>query len=164
MNTEWESRVKRFWESVDPSAPEAALREMHALMQQYPSEPAAIYEWASAHDYVGLEAEAIPLYESALAAGLSGDRRPQAIIQLASSLRNVGRAEDAVRLLREDGKEDRPIVDKTVGDSAQAFLALALHSSGRKDDALRVALLALANTLPMYRGAISRYAEELIEE
>jgi Tetratrico peptide repeat len=43
---------------------------------------------------------AVPLYRKALDVGLSGERRRRAVIQLASSLRNVGRPEESVALLR----------------------------------------------------------------
>ncbi|XAS64258.1 tetratricopeptide repeat protein [Pseudarthrobacter sp. So.54] len=44
---------------------------------------------ASAHDFLVSKTEAIPLHRLALDAGLNDRRRPQAFIQLASSLRNV---------------------------------------------------------------------------
>ncbi|QGU28765.1 hypothetical protein D7D94_03045 [Microbacterium oryzae] len=119
-------------------------------------DPDALYEWASAHDFLGREAEAIPLYREALAAGLSGERRPQAIIQLASSLRNVGDPAAAIDLLEEHAPH------AVTGSASQAFLALALHDAGRTDEALRVALRALAPTLPLYSRAVAAYADELV--
>jgi hypothetical protein len=130
---------------------------MHALVEERPADdPEAVYEWASVHDYLGMEREAIPLYEAALELGLAGAREPQAIIQLASSLRNVGEPDAAVRLLREHPN------DEVTGDAAQAFLALALRDSGHQDEALRTALVALSRTLPRYRRAVEHYAEQLV--
>ncbi|MBC9943839.1 tetratricopeptide repeat protein [Leucobacter sp. cx-328] len=152
----WDDRVDAFWASADDAAPESTLEAMRVLVAERPATDAAgIYEWASVHDFLGLEAEAIPLYMSALAAGLDGEHKPQALIQLGSSLRNVGRADEAVDLLTEQESNE------VTGDAAQAFLALALHTAGNPDEALRVALTALAPTLPMYRGAITYYANEL---
>jgi hypothetical protein len=129
---------------------------MQALIaERSDGDPDGTYELASVHDFLGFENDAIPLYRAALDAGLSGERKPQAVIQLASSLRNTDQAAAAVELL-----ENRPEDDIT-GSAAQAFLALALYDVGRTDEALRVALNALASTLPMYGRAVSSYADEL---
>jgi tetratricopeptide (TPR) repeat protein len=152
----WDVRVDRFWKSADDSQPESTIAAMRQLVEERPAgDPDAVYEWASVHDFLGLESAAIPLYERALANGLSGDRRPQAIIQLASSLRNVGETRAAIDLL-----EGFP-PDAATAAAAQAFLALALYDDGRPDAALRVALRALAPTLPLYDRAVASYADEL---
>ena len=156
MVDNWETRIEDFWANVDGADAETTLAAMRTLADERPpGDAAAAYEWASVHDFLGREGEAIPLYQRALDLGLDDVRRPQALVQLASSLRNVGRAGDAVRMLEHlEG-------DGIVGDAPKAFLALALFDAGRPGDALRVALSALAETLPMYGGAVRRYAEEL---
>lgn len=157
MDTAWEERVEALWASAGRVAPDALLSAMEELVAQRPDgDPDATFEWASAHDFLGKEAEAVPLYRLALDRGLSGPRRPQCVIQLASSLRNVGELDAAISLLQECG------ADETTGDAAQAFLALVLFDAARYDDALRVALVALAKTLPLYSGVIERYASELV--
>ena len=136
--------------------PQQMLGDMRALVEERDTdEPEAMFEWASVHDFLGREREAVPLYRRALDLGLSGDRLPQAIIQLASSLRSIGEPAPAVELLR-----SAPTSSVT-GDAPQAFLAL--HDCGDPDAALRVALEALAPTLPRYGRAVSRYAAELME-
>ena len=157
MTAAWDPRVDAFWESADDTRPEDMLHAMAALVAERPDGDAdAVYEWASIHDFLGREADAIPLYTAALDAGLREPRRRQAIIQLASSLRNVGNPAAAVELL--DGLP----ADDTTGNAAQAFLALALHDCGAHDRALRVALRALAPTLPSYGRAVAGYADELL--
>ena len=155
MDDDWDGRVQRFWADVSDDD-EAALTAMRHLICERPDDDAvAVYEWASVHDFVGRESTAIPLYRRALDLGLDGARRPKALVQLASSLRNVGDAGGAVKILEQmDGSE-------TVGDAPQAFLALALFDAGRPGDALRVALGALTKTLPAYRGAVNHYAGQL---
>ena len=51
------------------------------------------------------------------------------------------------------------------GDSLEASIdrGLALHQSGRHDEALRVTIEALVPTLPMYRRALTDYAAMLTE-
>lgn len=156
MDGNWEERIKDFWAGADDADVPGTLAAMKDLVDERPGNDAsATYEWASVHDFLGLEAEAIPLYERALGLGLDDARRGQALVQLASSLRNVGRAGDAARILEQlEG-------DRIVGDAPKAFLALALFDEGRPGDALRVALSALAETLPLYGGVVRRYAGEL---
>jgi tetratricopeptide (TPR) repeat protein len=152
----WDARIDAFWASADPTRPDETLATMRGLVaERAADDPDALYEWASVHDFLGREAEAIPLYRAALHTGLAGDRRPQAIVQLASSLRNAGDADAAVRLL--EAHAPHPVT----GAAAQAFLALALHDAGRPAEALRVALTALAPTLPLYSRAVAAYAEDL---
>lgn len=152
----WQERVDAYWRDADDARPERMLAEMAALVRERPDGDAdALFELASAHDFLGREADAIPLYRAALATGLGPDRRSQAVIQLASSLRNVGDAEAAVELLRTLDP------DEHTGAAARAFLALALHDLGRSAEALRVALTALAPTLPRYARAVEHYATEL---
>ena len=55
-----------------------------------PSNAVDLYERGGEHDSAGREEEAIPLYEQALAAGLAGEIRARCLLQLGSSLRNVG--------------------------------------------------------------------------
>lgn len=155
MVDDWNMRVERFWADANDDD-ERMLKEMKSLVCERPGDDAAaVYEWASVHDYLGRESAAIPLYRQALDLGLDDTRRPQALIQLASSLRNVGETGEAVTIL------EQMHVSETVGDAPQAFLALALFDAGLPGDALRVALNALAKTLPVYQEAVKRYAGEL---
>ncbi|WP_062202194.1 tetratricopeptide repeat protein [Demequina salsinemoris] len=151
----WEQDVADFWSHADRSRAAETVEEAERLCLDAPDGAAALYELASAHDFVDDEEGAVPLYRRALAAGLDGMRRDEAVIQLASSLRNVGRPEEAVALL-----ESEPVREELV-PAAQAFLALALHDAGRCDDALRTALAALAPSLALYQGAITRYADAI---
>ena len=95
---------------------------------------------------------AIGIYRRAIALGVGGPRRDEAVIQLASSLRNVGDPAAALAVL-----EAEP-VSEGMRPAAAAFRVLALRDAGRGDEAVEVALLALAPTLPRYRDAVARYA------
>lgn len=159
MTASWDARIDSFWAAADDTQAEAMLRGMRALISERAADdPEALYEWASIHDFLGREDEAVPLYRAALDKDLQGPRRPQAIVQLASSLRNIGEPAAAVELL-----EMHP-TDSVTGDAAQAFLALALRDCGRNDEALSVALRALAPTLPLYGRSIAGYADDLVPE
>ena len=113
-----------------------------------------LYERGGEHDSAGREEQAIPLYEQALAAGVTGELRGRCLLQLGSSLRNVGRVEESVALLQDARREFpdfRPL---------RAFLALALHSAGRDPEALRELLEAIADE-GEYERSLRAYAAEL---
>jgi tetratricopeptide (TPR) repeat protein len=102
------------------------------------------------HDRDGREAQAIPSYQQAIALGLSDDERKRALLGLGSSLRNVGRSADAVRVLTS-------AVSEYPDDAAlAAFLGLALYSSG---DA-RAAVVALLD-VTIRHAPIGQYARAL---
>ena len=114
----------------------------------------AAFERAGAFDSTGLTDQAVPLYRDALETGLEPGRRRRAIIQLASSLRALGQAEESVQLLtaeREAGSDE-------LDDAVDAFLALALVDTGREREAASIALGALAPHLPRYQRSLANYA------
>ncbi|RIJ52363.1 hypothetical protein DZG00_05225 [Clavibacter lycopersici] len=152
---DWDARITAFWASADDERADETVAGMRALVAERPADdPRALYELACAHDFVGREAEAVPLYRAAIAGGLDPEHRPFAVIQLASSLRNVGEAGEAVALL-----EAMP--DDAHAPGRDAFLALALHDAGRPTEALAVALRRLAPALPEYGRAVLAYADDL---
>ena len=162
----WDERIDAVWSSSDarPDAETVAL--VLALVAERPTgDAAALYEHASACDFSDDEAAAEPLYREALAAGLDGYRRPRAVIQLASTLRNLGRAHEAVDLLQADiaAHDDASVVqsDDGLGDARVSFLCLALVDLGRAEEAATLSLTALARHLPEYSRAVSRYAATL---
>jgi tetratricopeptide (TPR) repeat protein len=83
------------------------------------------------------------------------DRAARLVVQHASTLRNLGRVDDAIAMLR-----DAPPHPAT-GAAPRVFLALALHSAGRRDEALQVAVEAIEPTLPRYNRSVRAYAADL---
>jgi tetratricopeptide (TPR) repeat protein len=129
---------------------------MDELAARLPAAVAA-FERASAFDSTGHEHEAVSLYEQALELGLEPPRHRRAIIQLASSLRNVGRVDESVALLA----DERAAGSDELDDAVEAFLALALVDAGREREAVSVALAALSKHLPRYQRSLANYAREL---
>ena len=100
VDAQWESRCASLWRDLDAMDPADFVGRIDALAQELPPGSAvALFEQACARDSTGHPDLAVPLYRSALAAGLTGLRRRRANVQLASSLRNLGHAIDAVTLL-----------------------------------------------------------------
>jgi hypothetical protein len=124
-------------------------------------DPVALFEEAGEHDSAGREEEAEPLYRQALAEGLAEPYRSQAVIQLASTIRNLGRQDETLELLR-DLLAEQP--EHELADAAHAFAALALFDQGLHAEALREALTALARHLPRYQRSVIAYAAELEDD
>jgi tetratricopeptide (TPR) repeat protein len=159
VRDDWDERVDVVWSTAAQRSEDEVFTLILALADERPAgDPDALFERASAYDYVGREAEAEPWYRKALAAGLAGARRPRALVQLASTLRNLGRAAEGAELLRAEAVDGDELADVRA-----AFLALMLLDSGRPDEAVGRALLALARHLPQYRRAVTYYADELLE-
>ncbi|WP_345764395.1 tetratricopeptide repeat protein [Diaminobutyricibacter sp. McL0608] len=157
--TEWDARVDAVWEQADTLGEAAVIERMDALAAERPEDdPRAIFERAGARDFAGAEADAEPLYRRALALGLTEPHRAQAVIQLASTLRNLGRADESIAMLRSELAEHP---NHELADAVRAFLALALVSQGDAAAGASVALTALAPHLPLYSRAIVAYAASL---
>jgi tetratricopeptide repeat protein len=155
---DWEQRLAALWASLDDHSEEEFLGKMDELLAELPQDSAvAAYERGSAFDSTGHSDLAVPLYREALERGLAPDRRRQAVIQLASSLRNLGQASDSVELLKAEHAAGSDELD----DAVSGFLALALADTGKEREALSVALTALSGHMTRYRRSLANYAQEL---
>jgi len=156
---DWQHRVDAVCADAGGRDEDAVVAAIDALVAERPATDAiALFEAAGARDFAGREAEAEPLYREALRAGLPEPQRAQAVIQLASTLRNLGRAAESVALLRE---EIGAHPEHRLSGAARTFLALALHDTGDSTEALREALHVAASTLPQYGRAVASYADDL---
>lgn len=155
----WEERLAEAWASIDDHAPE----DFRALIDRIAAEaPEAIadFERACAFDSTGHSDRAVPLYQQALHKGLTGIRRRRARIQMASSLRNLGKPYESVKILEEELTQPSDELD----DAVKAVLALALTDVGREREAVSLAVGALAKHLPRYQRSMANYAKLLLEE
>ncbi|GFH34742.1 tetratricopeptide repeat protein [Streptomyces pacificus] len=138
-----------------------ARERLVALAEQYPQDVEIAYQAAWVHDVLGLEEEAVPFYERSLSGpGLVEEDRHGAFLGLGSTYRVLGRAEQSLRTLRR-GLEEFPL-----DPALQAFLAMALYSTGEGREAVRTLLKVLAATssdqrVQAYRRAIDHYADDL---
>lgn len=159
MVDDWYARVSAVWANAGEMADLDVLAAIDGLVDERdPDDAVAIFEAASARDYADLETEAAPLYRKAIELGLDDDTLPRATIQLASTLRNLGKVDESIGLLERHLHEHPD--DQWTGPGA-AFLALSLASRGDERDAASVALAALANYLPVYSASVRTYAIEL---
>jgi tetratricopeptide (TPR) repeat protein len=154
----WEQRMAQAWAAIDDVPAAAFVDRIERLVAELPPQHAAgLFERACAQDSTGHPDVAVPLYREALAQGLTGLRRRRATIQMSSSLRNLGEAEQAAALLSVELEAPSDELDGAV----RAFLALALADLGREREALVHTLTALSHILPRYNRSLARYASEL---
>jgi len=116
------------------------LEQLQRLDSRHPNIAEIQYQVAWTLDSLGRSDEAAVCYEKAIALGLAPNDLSGALIGLGSTLRQTGRLERAVEVLRNARRqfpENREI---------DAFLALALHAAGRHDEAIVTALTVLMET------------------
>ncbi|MFD9432800.1 tetratricopeptide repeat protein [Streptomyces sp. NPDC060002] len=155
------------WAGFD-EYPQERAAEFRAVIDKLAAElpedsPLGSFERACAWDSTGHSDRAAPLYRDALARGLSdvsGYKGRRAKIQLSSSLRNIGQAEEGVKLLTAELDASSDELD----DAVRACLALCLSSLGRDREGLSLVLGALAPHLPRYQRSMANYAKALRED
>jgi tetratricopeptide (TPR) repeat protein len=157
---QFEDQVTAGWTVANRDDPATTTSYFTELLEQYPGDARALFEAARAWDWGGEPDSALPLYEQAFAAGLDGDRLRRGLLQCGSTLRNLDRAGDAVTMLQ---RADQLFPGS---DAVRSFLALALLSAGRPDEAvaelLDVALDGIASEdLIRYQWALRHYAAAL---
>ncbi|MGY4107932.1 tetratricopeptide repeat protein [Aeromonas encheleia] len=134
----------------------------HGLLQliEHPQHAELHYEVACLHDTLGRETQAIPLYQKAIALGLSEASLRGAWLGLGSSYRSTGQYAEALAAF-EQGLARFP-------DAAEfrVFRAMACYNLGHHKEGMEslLAVLAATTTVPdltPYRRAIALYAEDL---
>jgi catechol 2,3-dioxygenase-like lactoylglutathione lyase family enzyme len=132
-----------------------------AAAAEAPGDVRAQMRAAYACDRFGDESEAVGYYDAAWKLGVPASERRRFLVGYGSTLRNVGRSEEAIALLR-DAVDEFP-------DFAplSAFLALALHRCGHHRGAMAAALDAVlaaagdSDSLDGYDRALREYRDEL---
>ncbi len=157
---DWEARVAALWTAFDDHVarrlPRSRARARRRAARR--RRPRAVRAGLRQRLHRADEAEAERLYRAAMDAGLTGIRRRRAAIQYASTLRNLGRADESARILLAERQAGSDELD----DAVTAFLALALTDLGREREAASLALRALAPHLPRYQRSLGAYAADLL--
>jgi len=111
---------------------------------------------AYACDHEGREDEAVAHYDAAFRLGGPRHDRAGFLLGYGSTLRNVGRVDEAIHVLSD-------AIAAFPGDHAlRAFLALALHSAGRHAAAVATLLDVIVDLAPA-SPPLARYARALGE-
>lgn len=159
MNTQsWDEHVESVWSRAGEFTDEELVEQIERLAAECPhTDGTADFERAGSYDAIDRVEKAIPLYRAALGAGLAEPKRRQAVIQLASSLRNVGGSAESVELLT----RELEVRSDELDDAARAFLALALTDVGREREAVSLLVKTLQPHLALYGRALGEYADLL---
>jgi tetratricopeptide (TPR) repeat protein len=136
------------------------LPRLQDLDRRFPNIAEIAYQLAWTHDTLDRTAEAVPLYEKAIALGLPPNELSGALLGLGSSLRLLGRLDRSAEVLR-SGQAQFP-----ENREFDVFLALTLHAQGQHPAALRLVLETLCDTtddpgLTAYQRALRHEAARL---
>ncbi|HEO8419254.1 tetratricopeptide repeat protein [Niallia sp. FSL W8-0635] len=107
------------------------------IVKKYPNSARAKFELGNVYDYLGQEMKAIPLYEEALEMSLKDEWEAYALIQLGSSLKNVGKLNDALEVLTEAETRFPHLL------SISMFLGITLHHANRESEGMKTVLKEL---------------------
>ena len=151
---DWERRVEALWTAIDDHDEADFRAAMERLVaERPPDDPVGLFELASAFDSTGHPEPAAERYRAALDRGLGGNRRRRAVIQLASSLRNLGRVDESLALL----EAERNTRVRRARRRARRLPRAGTHER----EAVAVALTALAPHLTRYTRSVTAYAADL---
>jgi len=165
IDSQWEARMATLWERAQSLSPDELVRAVDALADELePNDARALFERACARDTAGIESEAEKYYRAALASGqLDAYCSSRASIQLASTLRILGRLQESEQLLV--AELDRHVEagdQRALHDEARATLALTYVAQGRAVEAAGLALCVLAPYLSRYNRSMAANAAELV--
>ena len=163
LKTDVNRQVAALFAAIDDYDEAKFIADVDALAAALPEGDAdGIFHRASARDSWGHSDLAVPLYAQALEiGGLTGENRRRAVIQMSSSLRNIGQVEDGLAHLlkeKETGGADH------LSDALDGTIALCLATLGREREGLSLVLVALAKHLPRYNRSMGNYGRLLLED
>ncbi|MDR8408150.1 tetratricopeptide repeat protein [Nonomuraea sp. 3-1Str] len=139
---------------------EEARELLLGLAERHPEDAEVAYQTAWVHDVLGLEKEAAPFYERALAGeGLKPEDRLGAFTGYGSTLRVLGRYDEALAAFR------RGLAEFPEDPGLRTFMSMALYNAGRAREAVSTLLKVLAGTeaAGQYQRAVTYYADHLDE-
>ncbi|EJR63483.1 tetratricopeptide repeat protein [Bacillus toyonensis] len=137
----------------------AQSREILIGLTNFTKDAAVLYQCAWIHDVMGLETEAVPYYEQAIANGLDGESLCGAYIGLGSTYRCIGEYEKAIVVL-EAGVKKFP-----ENDPMRVFLSLAKYNVNEHESAMKLLLetVVKVDEVKEFERAISFYKDHLNE-
>ena len=133
------------------------LLELHS---EFPQDSQVNYQCAWIHDLLGLEKEAIPFYEKAIQAGLSGTDLKSALLGMGSTYRCIGEYQKSIETFQ------HAITLFPNSYEFNVFLGMAYYNIGEHSKAMELLLDSLAETssdegILRYRRAIRFYSDKL---
>ncbi|MCD7101686.1 tetratricopeptide repeat protein [Pseudoclavibacter sp. 13-3] len=134
----WRRIAEQAWNVAKDTDPESTVRLFEELVPFMDAQdPDDVFQLASAYYYANNHFKAQLFLEFVIKRGLSEENRPLAILQMADSLRSLGRGEDALRWL------DFGLAEYPGEEPGRWFAALkvrTLADLGRHDEVVDMAL------------------------
>lgn len=139
---------------------EEARTKLLDLLLDDPDDPVLLYQVAWTYDNLGLEAQAMPYYEQALANGLQGEDRQGAMLGLGSTYRTLAHYDKAAILFKQ------AIQDYPEAREFKVFYAMVLYNLEQYAEGMQLLMTELAETtndkgIERYQRAILFYADKL---
>ncbi|MGN4422498.1 tetratricopeptide repeat protein [Bacillus cereus group sp. MYBK30-1] len=137
----------------------AQSREILIGLTNFTRDAEVLYQCAWIHDVMGLETEAVPYYEQAIANGLEGESLCGAYIGLGSTYRCIGEYDKAIAVL-EAGRNKFP--DNNV---MKVFLSIAKYNVKDHEEAMKLLLetVVKVDEVKEFERAILFYKDHLNE-
>lgn len=137
-----------------------ARNKLLQLVEEKPRNPIVSFYCALTHDALGMEREAIPLYEAALLNEIDGELRERTYVQLGSSYRCIGEYHKSRNIL-EKGSVEYP--DNL---AIKTFLAIVLYNLNNEGDSITSLLKTLVRSssdpwINKYSKALEFYSDKL---
>ena len=132
------------------------------LNSEFPDDAQVNFQCAWIHDLLGLEREAIPFYEKAIQAGLSGEDLQGALLGMGSTYRCIGEYQKAKETFQ------RALELFPQRNEFKVFLAMTYYNLKEHSKAMELLLTSLVETskdeaILSYDRAIRFYADKLDE-
>ncbi|ADK05510.1 TPA: tetratricopeptide repeat protein [Bacillus cereus biovar anthracis] len=137
----------------------AQSKEILIGLTNFTRDAEVLYQCAWIHDVMGLETEAMPYYEQAIANGPEGESLCGAYIGLGSTYRCIGEYDKAITVL-ETGLQQFPD-----NDVMKVFLSLAKYNVNDYESAMKLLLETVVKVeeVKEFERAISFYKDHLNE-
>lgn len=146
---ELRAELNQVFATRDRSHMAPTIEKLLRVLDKFPEEAEVLYEVGGAFDTDGQETIAADYYQRALDAGLEGKWLRQCYLQYGSTLRNLGRFDESLALL----KEGLALFPNS--ESLTVFKALTLQAMGDSAPALGSLLVLIADRL--HTEEIMRY-------
>jgi len=157
-----DAEIDRIFATRDRDRMQPTIDAFERLLAEHPDNPRLLYEVGGSYDTAGEERTAVGFYRRALERGLEGDLRRRCLLQFASTLRNLGRLDESLRMF------DRAITEFPDSAALPVFKAITLHAAGRPNATCALLLETIADHLDSpeiarYEAAIRGNAEYIRE-
>lgn len=135
----------------------AVLLQLHS---EFPEDAQVNLQCAWIHDLLGLEREAIPFYEKAVATGLTGNDLQDALLGMGSTYRCIGEYQKAKDTF------EKALSHFPNNNEFKVFLALTLYNLKEHNTAMEILLTSLLDTtkdegILSYERALRFYSDKL---